>query len=74
MIEVGNKNKTIKNKYIWNYCHHIPMLPLLGENHCLPLLHMAKLLTWINETKKRINEFEIGYTINRGLNVNNLAS
>ena len=46
------------------------MLSLLGTNHRLPLFHMAKHLIWINETKKRINEFTIGYTINPGLNVN----
>ena len=29
----------------------MPMLYLLGENHHLPLFHMAKHLFWINETK-----------------------
>ena len=42
MIEIGNKNKKIKNKDKWNYCHHMPILPLLGDNHRLPLLHMDK--------------------------------
>ena len=46
------------------------MLSLLGANHHQPLFHMAKFFIWINETKKRINEFTIGYTINPGLNVN----
>ena len=49
MIEVGNENKKIKNKDRWNYCHHMPMLPLLGANHCLPLLHMSKCFIWLNE-------------------------
>ena len=31
---------------------------------------MAKRFIWINETKKLINEFTIGYMINPGLNVN----
>ena len=31
---------------------------------------MAKRFIWINETKKLINEFTIGYMINTGLNVN----
>ena len=31
---------------------------------------MAKRIIWINETKKRINEFTIGYMINPGFNVN----
>ena len=70
MISVGNKNEKIKNKDRWNYCHHMPMLSLLGTNHRLPLFHMAKHLIWINETKKRINEFEIIYMINPSLHVN----
>ena len=31
---------------------------------------MDKCFIWINEKKKRINEFMIGYMINPGLNVN----
>ena len=45
------------------------MLSLLGANHCLPLFHMTKRFIWLNETKKRINEFKIGYMINPNLNV-----
>ena len=44
------------------------MLPVLGDNHCLPLLHMAKRLFGFK--KKRTNEFDIGYMINPGLHVN----
>ena len=63
MIEVWKNNNKIKNKYRWNYCHHMPMLSLLGENHRLPLFHMDKHFIWINETKKPINEFTIVYVI-----------
>ena len=42
MIEIGNKNEKLKNKYRWNYCHNFTILPLLGANHRLPLLYMAK--------------------------------
>ena len=48
----------------------MPMLSLLGANHCLPLFHMPKRSIWLNETKQRMNEFTIGYMINIGLNVN----
>ena len=70
MIAVGNESKKIKNKYRWNYCHHMPMLLLLGGNHCLPLFHMAKRFIWLIEAKTRINDFKIGYMINPGLNAN----
>ena len=46
------------------------MLSLLGENHRLPLFHMAKSFIWLNETKKRIKEFKIGYMINPNLDIN----
>ena len=46
------------------------MLPLLGENHRLPLLHKAKHFFGLTKPKKRINEFTIGYMINPGLNIN----
>ena len=69
MIAIGNENKRTKNKDRCNYHHHIPTLSLLGVNHCLTLFHMAKHFIWINETKQRINEFTIGYMINKGLNV-----
>ena len=70
MIAVGNEKKTINDKDGWNYCHHMPMLSLLGWDHHLPLLHMAKRFIWLNETKKLINEFLIGYIINPDLNDN----
>ena len=43
----------------------MPMLPLMGVNHRLPLFHMAKHFIWVEE--KSINEFAIGYMINTDL-------
>ena len=48
----------------------MPMLLLLGANHCLLLLHMAKRFIWIEETGERIYEFEIGSIINPRLRFN----
>ena len=70
MISAGNKKRKIKNRDRWNYCHYMPMLPLLGGNHRLLLLHKAKRFIWIEETGKHINEFDIGYMINPNLHVN----
>ena len=69
MIEVGNDNKTIKNKDRWNHCNHIPKQSLLGDNHRLPLFHMAKSLFGLNK-QKTFNKFYIGYMINPTLNIN----
>ena len=46
------------------------MQSLLGANHRLHLLHMAKRFIWIEETKERINKFTIGYMINPTLKIN----
>ena len=70
MIEIGNKNERIRNKDKWNYFHHMPILQLVGDNNCLLLLHMAKRFICLEETKERINEFDIGYMINSDLDVN----
>ena len=42
----------------------MPLFPLLGANHHIILLHMAKCFIWLEEKKERINEFYIGYMIN----------
>ena len=47
----------------------MPVLSLLGANHCLPLFHMAKSFIWLEETKERINKFLIGYMVNPTLNI-----
>ena len=52
-----------------DYCHHMRMLQLLGSNQCLPLLHMSKRFILLEETGKRINDFEIGYMINPSLDI-----
>ena len=71
MIEIGNRNKKIKNKDRWNCCHHFPILTFLGANNCLPLLNMANLF-WLLETSECINEFDILYMISQTLHVNKI--
>ena len=70
MKEVEKENKKIKNRDGWNYFHHMPILPLLGDNNHLPLFHMAKRFIWLAETGGHIIEFYIGYMINPSLHVN----
>ena len=43
---------------------------MLGDNHRLPLLHMAKMVLYLHEVNERFNEFAIGYMINPTLHVN----
>ena len=46
------------------------MQSLLGTNHFLHLLHMAKSYIFLEKIKERINEFSIGYMINPDLYIN----
>ena len=59
MRAVGKENKKTRNKDRWNYCHHMPMLSLLGANHRLTLFHMAKRFIWINETKNVLMSLQL---------------
>ena len=46
------------------------MQSMLGDNHFLPLSHMAKRYICLEEENQRINEFSIGYMMNPNLNTN----
>ena len=41
-------------------------------NHCQHILYTPKKILYIKSTKKRINQFEIGYMVNPTLHVNNV--
>ena len=70
MILFDNESKKIKNRDRRNYFHHTPMLILLGDNHCLMLLHMDKRFIWIAVTGEHMNDFDIIYMNNPSLYVN----
>ena len=59
MIKVGNEKKKVKTKERWNYCYRMTMLSLLGDNHRLPLFHMAKRFIWINEIKNVLTSLRL---------------
>ena len=46
-------------------------MPIVGVNHCLPILHLSKIMVNIYTTGKTINQFAIGYMINPSLKFNN---
>ena len=68
MIVVGKEGKNDR----WNYHHHMPVLPLLGAIHRLPLLHTYKRLIRLEEIDECSNEFDIGYIINPSLHIDKL--
>ena len=48
----------------------IALFPLLGVNHCQPVLHMFRILVYLYTADKHINQFGIGYMINPTFKVN----
>ena len=59
ILAVGYKNKAIGTKEKWNQLNLIDIQSLFGNNHRLPLSHMAKGYIWLEEKNQRINEFFI---------------
>ena len=67
ILEVGYKNKTIKNKDKWNQLNILYMQSLLGTNCRRPLLNMSESYIWFEGENQLINEFSIGYMMNPNL-------
>ena len=70
ILAVGCENKKIETEDKWNQLNIIDIQSLLGTNHRLPLSHMVKIYTCLEETNQRINELSIGYMMNPNLNTN----
>ena len=64
MIEFEKENGKTPKRDKQEYCDVIQLLPLLGVNHCLTLLHISPKNVYINTSEKLINPFAIVYTIN----------
>ena len=59
-------------KYKWDLPAVIPLMPILWVNHCLPILHMYKIMVHIYSTEKSIRQFSIGYMVNPSLHINRI--
>ena len=64
ILAVDYINEIIETKDKWNQMNILNMQSMLGDNCRMPLLHMSKSYIWLEETKKFINEFSIGYMMN----------
>ena len=47
-------------------------MPIVGVNHCLPILNMSKIMVHIYIIEKNVYQFVIGYMINPYLHFNNV--
>ena len=70
MIELEKQDKKVPGKDKWETLAVIPLMPLVGVNHCQPILHMTKIIVHCYYTDEIINQFAIGYMINPSLNCN----
>ena len=70
ILAVGYEKKTIQTQEKWSQLNLMHIQSLLGNNHRLPLSHMAKSYIWLEETNQRLNEFSIGYMMNPNLSIN----
>ena len=66
------KEKKNPGKDKWGKIGVVPLMPLVGVNHCQPILHMSKIMFHCYSTDEIINKFSIGYMINPSLNCNKL--
>ena len=66
-----NKIKT-PEKYGWEIPAVISLMPIVGDNNCLPILNLSKIMVHIYITGKTIHQFEIGYMINTSLQFNKI--
>ena len=77
MIELGGKTSSKHNS---EYCDVILLLPLVGVNNYLTLLHMSKNFVYMNSIENYMNQFAIGFmvnalsTCNLGLTINPIAN
>ena len=71
ILAVGYEKKTIETKDKLNQLNIIDIKYLCGDNHRLPLSHMAKSYIWLEEINQRTNEFSIGYMMNPNLHQKN---
>ena len=63
-------NKKVPGKDKWETLNVIPLMPLVGVNHCQPILHMSKIMVHCYSIDESINQFSICYMINPSLHFN----
>ena len=60
MIELAKEERKIPEKYKRELPDFIPLMPIVGVNHCLPILHLSKIMVHIYSTEKAMHQFSIG--------------
>ena len=71
MIELEKDHNKVPAKDKWEIPSIIPLITIVGVDHCLPILHMSKRMVHCYTTGKTINQFAISYIIKPSLKFNN---
>ena len=70
MIESAKEK--IPSKHKWELSAVIPLIPIVGVNHRLPILHISNRMIYIYSTEKTVHQFSIGYMINPSIHINKI--
>ena len=66
----GKRKEKNPSRDKWETPDVIPLIPIVGVNHRLPILQMSKIMVHIYTTGKNIHQFAISYTINPSIQFN----
>ena len=69
---IGERKYKNLAKDKWELPDVIPIMPIVGVNHSLPILHLSKRMVHIYGTEKTIHQFAIGYIISPSLHINSI--
>ena len=69
---IGKRKEKNPGKDKWELPSVIPLIPIVGVNHRLAILHLSKRMVHNYTTEKTIHQFTIGYMINPSLNFNKI--
>ena len=70
LIELEKEKKILPGKDKRETLAFIPLMPLVGANHCQHILHTSKIIFHCYCTDDSINRFAVCYMINPSLNCN----
>ena len=56
----------------WELPAAIPLMPIVGANYRLPILHMSKRMVCLYRIEKTVHQFAIGYMINPSIHINRI--
>ena len=69
---ISKRKEKILEKYKWELPAVITIMPIVGVNQSLPIIHMSKIMVHIYTIDKTVHQFAIGYSINPSLHINKM--